>query len=284
MRLTNHPMAQAFLDTASESLMRHEAENNLMLGIANRVRDGGSYGDEPPLFLTVEDGGEVVAAAIRTPPYNLILQCDRDRFDALDTLVDHMIEIGQDLPGVHGSVDVAAAFADRWTRRCERTASMLMSQRIYSITHVTPPSDVPGRMRWAQEGDVPTLTEWFLAFHHEAVPGDPPSDPAKNVHRFMTSGRLAVWDDGGTVSMAGSSRGTTNGGTVSAVYTPPDQRGHGYASACVAALSQSLLDDGARFCTLYTDLANPTSNKIYQNVGYRPVEDCSMITFEDTTA
>jgi hypothetical protein len=84
--------------------------------------------------------------------------------------------------------------------------------------------------------------------------------------------------------MAGSSRGPTNGATVSVVYTPARNRRHGYASACVAALSQSLLDDGYRFCTLYTDLSNPTSNKIYQNVGYRPIEDCTMITFDENAA
>ncbi len=284
MRLTNHPTAQAFLDTAQEALLRHEAENNLILGITNRVRDGGSYGADPPLFLTVEDGGKIVSAAIRTPPYNLILHCDRDRLDALDAIVDHLIEIGHDLPGVHGTVNNAATFADCWTRRSGQTASVLMSQCIYSLTQVTAPSDVAGRMRWAQEADVSTLIEWFLAFHHEAVPGDPPTDPAKNVHRFMTSGKLAVWDDGGPVLMAGSSRGTTNGATVSAVYTPPMYRGHGYASACVAALSQSLLDSGYRFCTLYTDLANPTSNKIYQNVGYQLIENCAMITFENATS
>ena len=77
--------------------------------------------------------------------------------------------------------------------------------------------------------------------------------------------------------MAGSSRGTPNGATISAVYTPPEHRGNGYASACVAALSQWLLDDGKHFCTLYTDLSNPTSNKIYQNVGYHRIADCAMI-------
>jgi len=280
MKLTNHSTAQAFLNMAQDALLRNEARNNLILGISNRVRDGGSYGVEPPLFLTVEDDGEIVATAIRTPPYNLIVQCDRDRLDALDAIVEQLIAIDHNLPGVHGSVDVANAFADRWTRRSGRAASVLMSQRIYSLTEVTPPVNVSGEVRWAREADVPTLTKWFLAFHDEAVPGDPPSDPAKNVQRFMASGKLAVWDDGGPVSMAGSSRGSTNGATVSAVYTSPTHRKHGYASACVAALSQSLLDSGYRFCTLYTDLANPTSNKIYQSVGYRPIEDCTMITFE----
>lgn len=279
MNLTNHATAQAFLDIALEPLLQNEAKNNLMLGISNRVRDGGSYGDAPPLFVTVEDDGAMIAAAIRTPPYNLIVQCRNARFDALDAIAAHLIEIGHDLPGVHGAVDVATAFADRWSGLTGNTVSTLMTQRIYSLTEVNPPQNVPGRVRWARTDDVQTLTAWFRRFHDEAVPGDPPTDPEENVRRFMTSGKLAVWDDGGAVSMCGSSRGSTNSATVSAVYTPSEHRRHGYASACVAALSQALLDDGQRFCTLYADLANPTSNKIYQNVGYRPIEDCTMLTF-----
>jgi len=142
---------------------------------------------------------------------------------------------------------------------------------------------VPGHMRWAQEEDVDTLVGWFLAFCDEAVPDAPPANPERNVRQFMHAGKLAVWDDHGIVSMTGSSRGTPHGKTISAVYTPPQYRGHGYASACVAALSQHLLDEGNRFCTLYTDLSNPTSNKIYQDIGYRPIADSSMIMLESDT-
>jgi predicted GNAT family acetyltransferase len=159
-----------------------------------------------------------------------------------------------------------------------------MSQRIYTLTEVAAPTDASGHVRWARESDIPLVTSWFQAFCEEAVPGDPPTDPETNVRRFMETGKLALWDDGQPVSMAGSSRGTPNGATVSAVYTPPECRGHGYASACVAALSQALLADGNQFCTLYTDRSNPTSNKIYQQIGYRPIADCAMYRFEDTTS
>jgi predicted GNAT family acetyltransferase len=79
--------------------------------------------------------------------------------------------------------------------------------------------------------------------------------------------------EGEPVSMAIRSRPTRHGISVSGVYTPPEQRRHGYATACVAALSQKLLDQGYQFCSLFTDLANPTSNSIYMQVGYRPVAD-----------
>ena len=89
----------------------------------------------------------------------------------------------------------------------------------------------------------------------------------------LRSGSLFVWDNDGPVSMAGWTGKTLNGVRVTFVYTPPEFRRHGYASACVAALTQRLLDEGNRYCCLYTDLANPTSNRIYQQIGYRAVCD-----------
>jgi uncharacterized protein len=281
MNVTNYTTADEFLAVALEPLLREEAKNNLILGISMRIRDGGSYGDDPPLFVTVGDGDSIVATAIQTPPHNLIVHCEPERLGALDAIVTHLIDCGHALPGVNGTVEMAEAFAQRWLPRTGQAVIGRMPQRVYALHHVDVPENVSGRVRWAQEEDVETLAQWFLAFHEEAVPGDPPVDPEKNVRRFMTVGKLAVWDDGGAVSMAGSSRGTRNGATVSAVYTPPEHRRHGYASACVAGLSQSMLDDGYQFCTLYTDLSNPTSNKIYQQVGYRPVADCTMIMFDD---
>jgi uncharacterized protein len=277
MKVATYEQASDFLDVALEPLLQEEEKNNLILGIALRVREGRSYGQGEPLFLTVHDGNTLIAAAIRTPPYNMILHCQQDRLDVLDAIASHLIQTGHPIPGVNGTVGVAVAFAECWKRQTGQASYVRMSQRIYTLTEVIPPTNVSGRMRWAEERDVATLSSWFLGFCDEAVPDALPANPEENVRQFMTTGKLAVWDDGGMVSMTGSSRGTPNGTTVSAVYTPPEHRGKGYASGCVAALSQWLLDDGNRFCTLYTDLSNPTSNKIYQNIGYRPMVDCSMI-------
>lgn len=281
MNVISHESATAFLDAALDPLLREEEKNNLMIGIALRVSEGRSYGDQTPLFLTVHHQGELVAAALRTPPYPLILHCECQCDDALHAIADYLIDVNHRIPGVNGIADIAGAFADLWAERVNVLAVPAMALRIYSLTEVVPVDGVAGHVRWAREDDVPTLAKWFYAFCDEAVPEGPPAEPEKSVRRFMDTGRLAVWDDGGLVSMSGSSRGTPHGATVGAVYTPPELRGHGYASGCVAALSQSLLDDGNRFCALYTDLSNPTSNKIYQNIGYRPIVDCAMLTFED---
>jgi len=279
MKLTTYPNANQFLATAEAPLVRDEARNNLILGIAGRVKDGRSYGDDPPTFLTVDVGGRLVAAAIRTPPYPLILHCEDDYRKALAVVVDHLRRADPHLPGVNGEARASAAFAELWTRQSHSRAEIAMRLRIYCLRKVDPPAEVPGRMRLAVNEDVDLITKWMEGFHAEAVPDDPPADPRGAALRFMESGTLALWDHDGPVSLAGSSRGSRNGATVSAVYTPREQRGKGYASACVASLSQLLLDRGSAFCTLYADLSNPTSNKIYQRIGYRPIGDSAMYRF-----
>jgi len=280
MKLTSYPTAAEFLAAAEPTLLLDEAKNNLILGIAGRVRGGRRYGDDPPVFVTVQARGEVLAAAIRTPPFPLILHCETECTDAIAVLVDHLVEADPKLPGVNGEASASEAFARRWTERTGGAAEVLREMRIYVLREAVPPTGVEGRLRPATAKDSSLLAGWMRSFQEEAIPDDPPSNPEEIVRRFLDAGTLLLWEDDGPVSMAGSSRGTANSSTVSAVYTPPEKRGNGYASACVAGLSQQILDRGAAFCTLYADLANPISNKIYQRIGYRPVVDAVQYRFE----
>jgi predicted GNAT family acetyltransferase len=111
------------------------------------------------------------------------------------------------------------------------------------------------------------------------VPNGPKPDVRATVERAIEDQALLVWDDGGVVSMCARSRPTPHGASISLVYTPPTLRGRGYASACVAEQSARILDSGRTFCTLFTDLANPTSNAIYQRIGYQPLADFRDICF-----
>jgi predicted GNAT family acetyltransferase len=81
--------------------------------------------------------------------------------------------------------------------------------------------------------------------------------------------------------MAGCSGPLPSGIRINAVYTPPELRGRGYASACVAALSQMLLEEGRKFCFLYTDVENETANDVYRAIGYRRMCDVEVIAFEE---
>jgi len=121
------------------------------------------------------------------------------------------------------------------------------------------------------------VAEWGAAFARDT--GTPIGDPLTFLERLIRDGSLYLWSDGEPRSMAAAVGTTPNGIRVGYVYTPPSFRGLGYATATVASLSQSLLNDGRRFCFLYTDLANPISNAIYQRVGYRPVSDVVDVNF-----
>jgi predicted GNAT family acetyltransferase len=273
----------AFLEQAGSLLLEDEARHNLILGIAGNVRDG--VYDEFRLWL-VRDEGVVVGAALRTQPYNLILAQPRSP-EALDTLVEAVAD--EKLPGVVGAEPEVHEFAELWTRRTGAPARTNMRQGVYALQQVEPPPTVAGSARVATEEDHELAVRWWIAFAEEALhEGGPGRERAEEMIEFRLSSRssgILIWEDGEqTVSIAGWGGATPNGIRIGPVYTPPELRGHGYATALTAELSQRLLDGrlfegGRRFCFLYTDLANPTSNAIYERIGYRRVAESAEIVF-----
>jgi uncharacterized protein len=264
-----------FLREAEPLLLADEARHNLILGIAGAVRDG--FYDEYRLWL-VRESGRVVAAAIRTPPFNLILaQPASDA--ALEALADELA--GEALPGVTGAVPEVERFAELFAARSGREPRRTTSQGVFELDEVVPPPQPTGGVRVTDERDRGLAVRWFRAFAAEvAHEGGPGVDRAEaNVEQRLSSmsGGILLWEDeGATVSLAGWGGPTPNGIRIGPVYTPPELRGRGYATALTAELSQRLLDGrlfagGRRFCFLYTDLANPTSNAIYERIGYRRV-------------
>ncbi len=283
MRLVRYEDIEAFYPRAEPFLVAHEAEHNLQLGICSTLlQRGGDYAG-PPYLALVEQDGEVAAAAIRTPPFNVVLSLMADEHldEALTLLVGDLRVVYPDLPGVLGPAQISRAFAERWEAETGRPYSPGMRERIYQLTAVRHPSGVPGQMRRATHEDGALLEAWLAAFAAETgVDGDL-REPARWVERALASPvrDVMLWEDGQLVSLACSGGRTPNGSRIGPVYTPPEARGHGYASACTAALSQMLLDQGRRFCFLFTDLANPTSNHIYQEIGYEPVGDVDIYLF-----
>jgi hypothetical protein len=276
--------AAAFLAEAEPLLLADEARHNLILGIAGTIRDSPDHYPPRSLWLVRDEDG-VAAAALRTRPYNLILAAPRSE-DALASLAR---DIAEDLPGVVGAEPEVVAFADLWSQQTDLRARTTMRQGIYALEQVGPLPAVPGSARVATEGDRELAVRWSVAFAAEALhEGGPGADRAEEMvdYRlsFPTSGIL-LWEDGGEpVSLAGWGGPTPNGIRIGPVYTPPELRGRGYATALTAELSQRLLDgrlfEGRRrFCFLYTDLANPTSNAIYERIGYRRVAESAEIVF-----
>jgi predicted GNAT family acetyltransferase len=278
--------ATAFLSEAEPFLLADEARHNLILGIAGTIRDAPDLYPLRNLWL-VRDGGEVVAAALRTPPFNLVLARPRST-TALAALAETVA--GEEIPGVVGTEPEVHEFAEAWSRHSGTPGRVDMRQGVYALDQVELVPTVPGSARVATATDRDLALRWWIAFGEEVLhAGGPGRERAEASldHKLSSPGNgLLLWeDDGEPVSLAGWGGRTPNGIRVGPVYTPPDLRGHGYATALTAELSQRLLDGrlfegGRRFCFLYTDLANPTSNAIYERIGYRKIAEAAEIVFD----
>jgi uncharacterized protein len=275
---------EEFLERAAPLLLRDEARHNLILGLASTVRDHPSFYPEHRLWLVVEEE-RPVAAALRTPPRGLVLaQPEHD-----DALLALAAGIEDDLPELVGALPEAHTFAEAWSARTGCACRTVSAQGIHSLATVRAPVGVRGAPRRAVVADAPLLVAWWHAFEVEALHEDDPDTAAierQIDQRLDTDGwGLVVWDDddGTPVSFAGFGGETPNGVRIGPVYTPPAQRGNGYASALVASVSAERLAGGKRFCFLYTDLANPVSNRIYERIGYQLVCESAHIRFSFTT-
>ena len=276
--------ATAFLEQAEPLLLADEARHNLILGIAGTIRESPDVYPLRNLWL-VRDGGEVVAAALRTPPYNLILARPTSPA-ALEALASG---IAEELPGVNGSVPEVEEFVALWIERTGCSARTNMRQGVYALEQVEPLTPVAGSARVATPDDRELALRWWIAFGdevlHEGGPGRENAEAMVDHRLASSSAGIVFWDDEGEpVSFAGWGGQTPNGIRVGPVYTPPELRGRGYATSLTAEVSERLLDgrlyDGSRrFCFLYTDLANPTSNAIYERIGYRRAAESAEIVF-----
>ncbi|HSM59964.1 MAG TPA: GNAT family N-acetyltransferase [Longimicrobiales bacterium] len=276
-RAVEHPDARSFLDRAESFLMGAEDEHNLLLGFAlEATRLPVPPEADAPLLVTVEsDAGRVVGCAFRTPPHKLGVT--RMPLAAVPSLVGATERRCEHIPAVLGPSDVATEVAREWVSRHGGIFRAGMRQRIYRLDRVDAPEGVPGRLRPAEMRDLPLVRVWGEGFTRDAGAGFRP--PGGAHERWIAQRSLYLWEDeGAPVSMAVARGATPHGIRIGYVYTPPERRGAGYASILVAAVSQRMLDDGFRFCVLYTDLSNPTSNAIYQRIGYRPV--CDVIDVE----
>jgi predicted GNAT family acetyltransferase len=270
--------ATMFRSQVVEFLGEREAENNLLFGITAGIIDGVyQFSTGAPTMVSVESESGIQLVALRTPPLNLVLSTARTD-DAVSTLAHEMHSAGHPLPGVNAPVREADMFAREWSAMTGTNIRREHSQRIYRLDRVKPAQRVAGRLHLCDLQDSELATEWMLAFNRDVGEHQVPPNLARYIGRHDAG--LFFWIDGGPVAMAGFSGPTPNGIRIAPVYTPPGLRGRGYASACVASLSQRLLDEGRKFCFLYTDLANPTSNHIYQEIGYRAVCDAAVLIFE----
>ena len=236
------------------------------------------------LMATVSDANGIQLTALMTPPHNITLYATDNEIKP--TVIDCLINglENREIPGVMSEKALAEYFAHEYTVRKGLTFATVMDQRIYELTTVNPDIKQFGVVRLLEEKDMPFFPYWVESFHAAESYGKTempvPQDAGHYTHQILTK-KLYVFEDNGVpVSMAGYTRTLQTAIGVAFVYTPPYYRKKGYATSCVAQISQMALDKGFAKCVLYTDLANPTSNSIYQKIGYVPICDSLMLKFE----
>jgi predicted GNAT family acetyltransferase len=284
MQITTYQSATDFLARTRTMLEAHEAANNLMLGLVETLIHTPDRYQDWSLF-TVDDKSAINVTsivAVQTPPFNLIIHVENPDPRAMVLLARYCHEEGIVLPGVTGRIEPAQSFANAWTDITGRKWRIGMHLRVYELRQVIPPVGIDGRFVQAGAEHKALSRAWAYAFQNETLDGSATVEQANQIaERHIEHGSLYLWCVGNQpVSMAARTRKTAHGEVVSLVYTPPEQRGHGYASAVVAELSQTILDSGKAFCALFTDLSNPISNRIYQKIGYRPLEDFDDLKFD----
>ncbi len=272
------------LVVAGEYLVAREAEHNLIFGILGRLRRGRSaYGVDEPYLAALVDDGDIVGVVVRTPPYGPVLSELADPRTA-ELVADDLFTRTDELAGVLGPLEPAGRFARRWTELTGVAARVTMQERIYAAESASAPAGVSGTPRLYGPGDRGLILEWLRAFGAEAGPeGVPELDFEAWLERQLddTDSMIVLWEDEGhAVSFAAAGQTTPNGLRVGPVYTPPGLRGRGFGTAVTAEVTARALSTGRRFCFLFTDLGNPTSNAIYQRIGYRPVCDVDQWAFD----
>ena len=273
----------AFRRDGAPVLLADAARNNLPLGLLQVLQDQPEVYPVFHLWLAVR-AGQARGLAMQTEPFNVMV-AEPLEDEAVDALADMIVDDDGPLPGVIANLPWADRFAERVTAITGRSAQRILEEGVWSLTAV---EDVPvpsGAARAAIPADRDLVRSWIQAFADEALPpGRPQDDDARR--DLETDLRLAgrgagylLWEDGTPVSLSGHREIPGVGSRVGPVYTPPQHRGRGYATRLVAEHSSSRLAAGDPACYLYTDMANPTSNAIYERIGYVKVADAAEYLF-----
>ncbi|MDO0914051.1 GNAT family N-acetyltransferase [Streptomyces sp. DT2A-34] len=273
-----------FLSHAGGFLRSRPDLHTVALTVTETLRRSGAhaYGDEAPVFGVLELGGQVRAAYFRTPPFRL--NVTPLTAEEAESLAAHLVALGHPVPGVVAAHETAEAFATAWRRQAGARCTVSQRQRLYRLGNLTAPQPLPaGRARVAGKEDREQLVRWYREFG-EAVGDHAARDAAAWADSRIAYGGVTFWEseDGTPLAMAGVTPVVAGQVRVAPVYTPAHLRGRGYAGAVTAQVSRAVLASGVREVLLFTDLANQTSNSLYQRIGYRPVADFTAYDFRGT--
>ncbi|ALC87541.1 acetyltransferase [Bacillus sp. FJAT-22090] len=272
--------AEEFAQVATPFLLKNEDRFSLFLGVLQGIKEG-KY--DNPYMATIEENGELLALFQMTPPHPFnIIFVDEIRMEAyIDLCIQELMAQSIKIESIISVKEWAYKFAEKWREKTGQGYSIAMDQGLYRLDQVVESLEMsPGTWRYATLEDAPLIEKWYSLFEGDTgLPKTGPQEIEKKVKVMLDANEVFLWEnEGKIVSMMKKARPTENGVTVSLVFTPKEQRKKGYARTMVAAGSKELLKE-FQFCVLYTDMLNPTSNKIYQEIGYQKLMDSVHLKF-----
>lgn len=223
----------------------------------------------------------VVGVAMANAPYNVFVPATSA--EVARVVAAALDAEGLDLSGVTGTREAAGAFADWWAAHHDIHPVLQIGHHAYVLDTLVEPRAAHGEAHAATAEDAPLVAQWLRAFHDEALAHDPVVDDLAVAHHRIAAGEVWVWErDGAVASMAACGAAVHGVARVGPVYTPPAERGRGAAAGTVAAAVRDAFTRGAERVMLYADRANPTSNALYQRLGFTLHHDADDLGFRST--
>jgi predicted GNAT family acetyltransferase len=267
---------EEFASVARGYLAREPERNTLPITVLDAVISG-RFRDPPPTFGWHRRDSSIDGAFLVTPPYELIVV---GRPDAVRTLGRQLRRHHFAVSGVNAEPDTAKAFCSTYLERAEITAELRTHMLLYRLEGlVEPPIPAEGACRVATDEDFELCLNWFNDMRAEIGEGNA-GDQTDLVERRIAGGLVWLWETNDeVVSLASRAPDAAGVARIGPVYTPPRWRRHGFASAITHACARDAIERGASGVVLFTDLANPTSNAIYQAIGFRRLGERVVMAF-----
>ena len=279
MRAQRFDDVDAYL-VAVQPMLRADVVRHTVPLLALRGYRLGSFRGAPPVFLAGYDGDTLVGLAMRTHPWPVVVLVApdvRDRDRVAGELGRAVAELGTALTGQAFSgptADIAPAAA-AWTKRTGVALRTSMQLMLHRLEQFEPAPPTVGSARRAGLADLDLLVRWQDEFAWLVHPEQRHRPDPDGVRRSLDNGAMwMIWSDpdGRPVSLAVAGAVVAGCSRIAPVYTPREFERHGYGTAVTSAAVQTARAVGAGEVILFTDLANPTSNAIYHQLGFRPVE------------
>jgi ribosomal protein S18 acetylase RimI-like enzyme len=271
LRLTVHDDAAQFMATAEPFLRVAEAENSVIILPVGRMATMPNEDDAGSYFASVTDAARMIGAAFAGTSGSVLITAAPAA--AVTLIANDIADRGRSLKSLVGPLRQCEAFVRTWRQRTGQAHVLRFHLRHFELAGDPLVSEAPGALRLPEPSEHALIADWHVAFFDELGLPDDQARARRNLARRIERGFVRLWDDGGAVAFVGFGQGGAGIVRIAPVYTLPRYRGRGYASAMVGELARQLLQAGTRAIFLTTDVANPTSNGIYQRIGFRPVAD-----------